>query len=87
MNADLNGMMEFHKKKSMDNIIVTDKGKTLNDRETRALRNLKITSIQEIKTNLLIVYGNDYNKYTDNSSRDFLFNLWRNRSIGPSSLE
>lgn len=36
MNADLQGMLEFYKKKSVANLIVTDKGKTLNDSEARA---------------------------------------------------
>lgn len=36
MNADLQGMLDFHKNRSLGNLIVTDKGKTLNDAEARA---------------------------------------------------
>lgn len=39
MNADLRGMKLYYKGKSMGGIIVTDKGKKLNDREARAFIN------------------------------------------------
>lgn len=35
MNADLQGMLDFHKNRNLGNLIVTDKGKTLNDAEAR----------------------------------------------------
>lgn len=35
MNASLEGLKRFHKRKSMNNLIVTEKGRHLNDREAR----------------------------------------------------
>ena len=47
MNADLRGMKLYYKGKSMEGIIVTDKGKKLNDREARAfiVRSPSLTSL------------------------------------------
>lgn len=36
MNIDLKEMLSFYEDKSMSGIIITDKNKTLNDREARA---------------------------------------------------